>query len=254
MGEWISGATVNGTATTADGSLTFSEDNIQVWGSAVRRLVIALTGTNMTLANVTRVTVKAKSQLRIDAPPNHIRAWLGAMSKKAEWPTAATRFTIPLDMFLGLGADPAGKLRVEIAKNATPGASTAQMHEYVDDETPVKAYGNFLSTSQSLIGVSAVTQPCSLSGEGILLGLTVPDVANVTMIRVKKGKKTLAEFMSSAAIIESNELQRGTTAVTEVYLPLPAIDLDADTLIQVSTNGSYTPGEWGMHTINQYAQ
>ncbi len=253
MPGWIAGSTVSGVASTADRSLTFVEDNIQVWGSSVRRLVIGLAGTNMTMANIARITLKTKSQLRIDAPPIHIAALLGFYGKKAEWASTVTRFTIPLDFFLGLGADPSGKLRLEIEKNATPsGTITAQMHQYVDEVSPVNAYGQFLSTTQGLVAASASAQPLSLSGSGVLMGLTVPDVANVTMLRVKQKGTIITEFMSSAAIIEAAQLQRGTTSVTEVYVPITPIEITPDTLIQVSTGAGYTPGEWGQFTVQQY--
>jgi len=252
MPGWVAGSTVAGVSSNADRSLTFVEDNIQVWGSSVRRLVIALTGTSMTLANVTRITLKAKSQLRIDAPVIHLAALLGYFGKKAEWASTATRITIPLDFFIGAGADPSGKLRLEIEKNATPAASTAQMHQYVDEVTPTNHFGQFLSTTQGLVGASASNQPLSISGSGVLMGLTVPDVANVTMLRIKQRGQIITEFQSSAAIIESAQLDRGTTSVTEVYVPIPPIPITPDTLIQVSTGSGYTPGEWGQFTVQQY--
>lgn len=254
MPEWISGSSVTGVTAAIDRSLTFSEDNIQVWGSGVRRLVVALSGdATTTIANIRRITLKVKSQLRIDAPPIHIAAWLSAFTKKEEWASTATRFTIPLDMFMGLGADPSGKLRLEIEKAAAMLTPTAALHEYVDDETPVTAFGNFLSTSQSLVGASANTQPVSIQGEGTLLGITVPDVANVTLLRVKNKGRLVTEFTSSQAIIEANQLGRGGTVVTTVYVPIPPFEIGPSTLIQVSTGAGYTAGEWGIHTVQQYA-
>jgi hypothetical protein len=255
MPEWVSGPTVSGVASTADRSLTFSEDIIPVHGSAVRRMVVNLAGTNMTLANLTRVALKVKSQLRIDSPIAQFRAMLGYYGKKAEWASTATRMTVPLDFFMGLGADPSGKIRLELEKNGTPsGTITAALHQYIDEVAPALGFGYFLSSSQGQIGASAATQSATVNGVGKLVGMVVPDVANVTLLRIKQGSQTISEFTSSAAIIESAELMRGTTAVTEVYLPLPGYDIvPGSTMIQVSTNGSYTPGEWAFHSVQPMA-
>jgi hypothetical protein len=246
----ISGPSVTGTASNADSSLTHTENLVPRSGSAVRRLVMTLGGTNMTLANVTRVTVKANGALRCDAPPAQWRAMLGFYGKKAEWSSSGSRLTIPLDFFMGMGAPANQLLRVEIAKNATPsGTVTSQMHEIIDDQSPVTGSGYFLSATNSL-GASATSQPVQINAPGILLGMVIPDVANITLLRIKGPQGTIAEWTSSAAIIETYEMYRGTTAVTEVFLPVPPTPILAgQTLLEVSTGAGYsTSSEWAFLT------
>ena len=251
--EVVSGSSVTGTNTTADKSLTLPEGLISEHGSHVKRLILTFTGTTVTLANYTRITVKTKGQLRMDGPIAHWRALLGYFCKRAIWTSTDTRMIIPLDMFMGLGADPSGQLRVEITKNATPtGSPTMQLHQVIDRAAQSPGYCMFICQSQSQIGASANTQPVTLAGEGALHGLVIPDTANITLLRIKAAGRVVQEYTSADAIIAATDLERGTTVTSPAFLPVDGIPMiPGQVEIIVSTGSGYTADEWGLFTLAQ---
>ena len=251
--EVISGSAVVGTNTTADNSLTLGENQIAEHGSHVRRSILTFTGTTVTLANYTRLTVKCKGQLRMDGPLTHWRALLGYFMKKAAWTSTDNRLVIPHDMFVGLGCDPSGDMRIEVTKNATPtGSPTMRLHQVIDRGAQAPGYAMFICQSQSLIVANCTTQPVTLAGEGALHGIVVPDAANITLLRIKAAGRVVQEYVSGDAILAAGDLERGTTVTTEVFVPVDGIPMiPGQVEIVVSAGAGFTAGEWGLFTLAQ---
>lgn len=246
---------IDTTNTTAD-TYALTEDMIPTHGSSVRKVIVNVTGTSHTLGNITRVTLRAGQTPFIDADPLHLAAYINYYSKSgAEWPTTATRWSIPLG-WMG-GAAPRGKrLRVEHTKNATPQTGTANFHLGLDAEAPALGYHMFI-TEQSNVPASSTLKAYPISQEGWLVGITFP-TANVTAIQIWDGRNLLVEINALAAIIESQNLERGVAiATTTLYyrLPKPIKVVDGATKLRISTGGSWAATDViGIHTFVYYPE
>lgn len=260
MKNYVVGPAVVTTSSSAD-TISFPENTIPIHGSSVRDVYVNLTGTNMTLGNITRVTVREGQTPFIDADPLHLAAWVNFYSKAgSEWPTSATRFTIPLHSYLGGGAPRGKQFRVDLPKNSTPAAGTAAMNLGVDDAAPALGYPMFV-TQQANIPASSTLFGYPITQQGFLCGLTFP-TANVTALRVFAGKELIVDLPSLAAILESQDLERGVgVATTTLYykMPQPILVGDGVTAPQIRTQWS-TGGSWatsdvvGVHTFVYYPE
>jgi hypothetical protein len=258
MPNRVQGPTVNGTNTTADRSLTFAENVIPAHGSAVRRLDVVMTGTSMTVANITRISLKANSDLIWDVKPTHLRAIFGFFLKRnALFNSTDTRFSLPLDLAGAVpdAAAPAGAaLRLEIEKNSTPtGGPTANLSELVAPEFPASKHVRIIGNTQS-VGTSDSNRSLSVPGSGgAILGLVVPDAGDVTLLRVRVGGATVREYTSGDQILQEAEMMRGYawTAGEPVYLPLDGIPaVQGVTEIVVSTGAGYVADDWTFVTLH----
>ncbi len=256
----VQGPSVDTSNTTAD-TYRHSENTIPVHGSAVRSVIVAVTGTAHTLTNITRVTVRQGQTPFIDADPLHLAAWINFYSKAgAEWPTTATRWTIPLHGFLGGGAPRGKQFRVEHTKNATPQTGTAALHLGVDESTGATGYPMFI-TQAANIPASSTAYGYPITQEGHLCGITFP-TANITALRVYQGRDLIMDLGSLAAILEAQNLERGVgIGTTTLYLkmpqPLPVGDgITAPQLRLAVTTGAgwATTDVIGIHTHVYYPE
>jgi hypothetical protein len=257
MLTYVIGPSKNSTATTAD-TTTLAEDTIPIHGSGVRALIVNLTGTSHTLGNITRVTVRAGQAPFIDADPAHLRAMVNWHSKSGgEWSTAATRFTIPLHGFMQGGAPRNKRLRLDLAKNATPGAGTVNLHLAVDETRPAPGYPMFI-TEQQTIPASAQYRGVTITQEGWLVGLTVPVGAqDVQALRLYQGKELLMDLASQAALLEAQQLERGNgvdvSSIVYLRLPEPVPVIEGATRLFLSVGTTADP-TIGLHTFVFYPE
>lgn len=239
------GASVVGTNTTADDSLTLTEQTM-ISGSSVKAIHMSWTGTTVTLANTTRLTLRAGGPPVIDATPAQIRAWLGFQGKKAEWASTATRATLPLHGFMGLSAPEGKMLRLTASKNATPtGSPTLTVHYSIDKEAPSAGFFTLLSTSMGVAsGANSAPVTVPIPEGGIIQGVVIPDVANLTMLRMRHPKYgTPIELTSANAIQEVQEIFRGTTVADPVYFQLPfPVEAIPGAFWEVTTGSSWGAG------------
>lgn len=247
MRRIIAGPTVTGTATTADRSLTFSENIIPRHGSAVRRMHVTMTGTGMTLGNVTRLTLKANSQPVIDARPDHLARIFAQFQKRDVFASSQTAFTLPLDLFGG--AAPAGALlRLEIEKNATPGASTATLFEELEDELPSAGYYMVLGSTQPL-AANDTNRLINVPGSGALVGVVVPDAGNITLFRIRQSGDVIYD-LGGASIAQVGQFDRGADFSGAQFVPIPGIPIvPGATQVEASANGSYNASDWTFLTM-----
>lgn len=260
MNTYVQGPSVPTSNTTAD-TYSFAENTIPVHGSAVRSIIVNLTGTANTITNLTRVTARMGQTPFIDADPLHIAALINFYSKGGgEWPAAGTRLTLPLHGYMGGGAPRGKQFRLDISKNATPQTGTSSMHEVVDEASPSTGYMNFI-TQAANIPASSTYYGYPITQEGFLCGITFP-TANITALRVWRGRDLIMDLASLAAILEAQELERGVgVATTTLYLKMPEPLQVGDGLsapqvrIQVSTGGSWTTSDIiGVHTHVYYPE
>lgn len=257
MLTYVIGPTKTTTGATAD-TTSIAEDTIPVHGSAVRTLIVRLTGTSHTLGNLTRLTVRAGQAPIIDADPSHLRAMVNFYSKSGgEWATAATRFTIPLHGYMGGGAPRNKRLRVDLAKNATPAAGTVELHLGVDEAAPAPGYPMFFTEQQS-IPANATYRGIPVTQEGWLVGVTLPVATNeVQAFRVYQGKDLLVDLASQAAILEAQQLDRGNgvdvSAIVYFRLPEPIPVVEGATRLFVSVGSTADP-TIGLHTFVFYPE
>lgn len=234
----VPGPTISGTSSSATTNSFL--DSVMLNGPSIKKLHVAMTGTAMTITNQTRITVRADSRPFIDCDPWAMRALLGALGKKAEWPTAAVRFTIPLDLF-GCAA-PVGSLRLDVAKNATPATNTVILGYTQGNDAPA---GYFMYLANALnVAASAANQPYAFKAPvpgALLMGFAIEDVANLTLLRLYAGGTSILEATSYLQLIEKDELERGTTAVTELFLPIQSANFSPGTgyQLEISTGGSW---------------
>lgn len=241
--RYVPGASVAGTVSTADDSLTLTEQ-VMISGSSVKAIHCVLSGTNMIVTNVTKITVRAGGPPLIDVTPAQLRAWLGFVGKKAEITTGGVRFTIPFHGFMGLAA-PAGKLlRLTASKNATPSSANLAVHYLIDEQAPSAGYFSFLSTGTGLAAGANSTVSVPIPEGGLIKGVTIPDVANITMLRLWHPQYgSPMEFSSFAALQEAQELARGTTVADPIYFELPfAVPAVTGARWEFSTGAGWSAG------------
>lgn len=250
MKRIIAGPTIQGTAATADRSLTFAENLIPVHGSSVRRLVVSMSGTGMNLGNVTRLTLKAASQPVIDCKPTHLRALLGYFGKRSYFDSSRTDFVLPLDLFGG-AAPPQALLRLEIEKNSTPGASTATLVEVVDD-APVTGYFRAIGATQPLAAGDS-NRLLNVSGSGILIGVVVPDVFDVSLLRIRQGGDVVAEYPNGALIqaVYAYDRPYDPAAGEPCYVPVDPLPIvPGSTQIEASAGAGYSAEDWTIVSLS----
>lgn len=208
------------TNTTADTTSLLEADNLS--GYQVKQLHIILAGTSHTLANVTRITLRAESRPFYDADPWAFRALYGYLGKKAEWATTAVRFTFPFDL-MG-AAPPPGRLRFDFTKNATPQTGSITT-AYTIGNSPQRGYHMFTATTLG-VPASGSNRPFTFQAPvpgAVLLGFAIEDVANITLLRIYAEGAMILDCSSYLALTEYNEQERGATAVAELYIPVRAL-------------------------------
>jgi hypothetical protein len=201
------------------------------------------------LTNVTRVTFRAGQVPFVDATPAQIRAMLGWYGKKAEWATGGALFTYPFHGFRGWSAPPNQGLRVEVTKNVTMKTPTLTIHEGLNDTEDSTGFAYFLSTSFNVPASSArytipITQP------GVLVGIVVPNVADLTLLRLYDSSGLVADFADYLALQDSQTLYMGTTVVSPLYwkIPLERLVVSGVTRLEVGTGGGWVDAEFTFHT------
>lgn len=231
MRRLVPGPRISGTSSSAQ-TLSFL-DSVMLNGPSIKKVHINMAGTNMVMSNLTRLTMRADSRPFIDCDPWALRALLGALGKKAEYGTSAVRYTFPLDLFGG--AAPAGSLRLDIAKNATPGANQTIDVSYTQGNDTPAGYFMFLANALN-IAASASNQPYAFKAPvpgALLMGFAIEDVANITLLRLYAGGQSILEATNYLSLTEKDELERGTTAVAELYLPIQAANYSPNTGYQL---------------------
>lgn len=247
MRRIIAGPTVSGTATTADRSLTFSENIIPRHGSAVRRLHVRMTGTSMTVSNLTRIELKANSQPIVNVLPTHLDRILTHYFKREVFAGTQTEFTLPLDLFGG-GAPAGALIRLELEKNATPAASTATLYEELDDAEPAQGFMQILGSTQPLAATDS-NRVLNVPGSGVLVGIVVPDAPNITLLRVRQNGDVVVD-LGTGIIAQIGQIDRGADLSGATFLPLPPIPVvPGGTQIEASANASYTASDWTFVTL-----
>lgn len=260
----ISGPVQPGTALTADRSLTFAENMVPVSGSAVRQLILTLFG--LTWAEVTRITVKAGSVPFVDCTPAYLRAFFNFIAKGAQWAAADIAGSLyfpgntllgekPADNILSMGGPPGQLMRIEIQKSAVPAAgNSAQLHQLIEDRALAQAWSYFVASSAN-IPTPAITFNVPITTPGLLAGLVIPDVNQVTLLRIFGPDGLMHEFTSAAAIIEHQKQYRAAGAIPlgdPLYISLaPTPVIPGRTRIEVSTSALFAgpTAELGIHTI-----
>lgn len=238
MRRLVPGPRITGSSSTANTNSFL--DSVMLNGPSIKKIHVNMGGTAMTLANTTRITLRADSRPFIDCDPWAMRALLGTIGKKAEWGTSAVRWTIPLDLFGG--AAPVGPLRLDIAKNATPAASTYDIGYTQGNDTP-SGYYMFLANALN-VAASASNQPYAFKSPvpgALLMGFAIEDVANITLLRLYAGGQSILEATQYLNLVEKDELERGTTAVAELYLPIQAGNYSPSTgyQLEISTGAGW---------------
>jgi hypothetical protein len=245
---YVAGPTVPTTNTTAD-TIAFSENVVPVSGARVREIIHSFTGSNLILTNITRFTYKAGQVPFIDVTTAYVRAWLGWYGKKPEWATANARCTFPLHGYRGWSAPPNQGLRLEVAKNATPGTGTATIHEGLNDSEESQGFMYLLANTFNVPASSArytipITQP------GVLSGLIVADTADITLLRIYDASGLVADFADFLSFIDSQLLYSGTTVSDPIYwkLPIERLVVSGVTRLEIGTGSGWTDQAFGFHT------
>lgn len=257
----VSSSSVAGTATTADRSLTFQENQIPVSGSAVRELIISMTVA--TVADLDMITVKAGGVPFIDAPPSFLRAHQNFIAKGTSFAEADLSFNVifPGPVMMGqsfpqnvytVGAPPGQLLRVELLKDAVPAASTATLHEMVVEEAPASAWPYFIAIPMN-IAASQTSAPFQINTPGILQGLVIEDSADVTALRYYGASGLVYDFTTALALRQAFRNFQGADAVSDVmYLPVPPEPVvPGRTRIEITTAAGWVGvgGRLGIHTL-----
>ncbi len=178
-----------------------------------------------------------------------IRAMLGWYGKKAEWDSTLSRFTFPLHLWRGWSAPPNQGLRIELAKNSTPLVGTAILHEGLNDTDESQGFQYFLATTFN-VPASAARYTIPITQPGVLSGLVIPNLSDITLLRLYDSSGLVADFTSFLALQDSEYLYQGTTVVSPLYwkLPIERLVVSGVTRLEIGTGSSWTDAEFGFHT------
>lgn len=246
----IAGPEVAGVTKKADNSLKFTENDIPVSGETVRDLIMDLSGTKATtLAEVTRVTLRAGQVPFVDTLPAYIRAWLGWVGKKAEWATTADGFVFPLHGYRGWSAPPGQGLSIQIGKSAVMEDPVLTLHEGLNKEEPSQGFMYFLSSAFNL--AASKRQTIQITTPGKLVGLVIPTPADIDSVKLYDVSGLVAEITNPRALQASEFLYQGTTVTDPLYwkMPIERLVTTGVTRLELVTGAGWVDGEFGFHTV-----
>lgn len=217
-------------------------------GTGVEAYHINLTGTDNDFDSLTRIRVKAGASTIWDVNELQHAALVQRYTKKAGPGATATRFTIPFFRLGGNEMDgrkymvgfPNGQApTIEMVKDATGAAGTAFAGWTINSE-PTQFYPMYIG-SQGNIAASVTNGRIPLTNKGLLKGICVPDSADVNRLKVVASGQELIN-MSSAQLLETEELEQGGTVTTNIFL-------DFETMLPLTPGNSYieldTAAGWG---------
>ncbi len=182
MRKYLPGPVKTLTATTAE-TIRWSE-NETLNGSAIKGLNISLTGTDNDCGSITGISIFAGGTLIFNLIEEEISQWLSVNGKRELAADSATFFNIPFDWMDGSCAlPPNAALRVEMVKDNSGAAGTAELSYEIDETQPAGCYPLFVSSACGIAASSTeanypITQP------GLLKAIMLPDVADVSVARL----------------------------------------------------------------------
>lgn len=242
MKRYVPGSTKQFTGG-AIGNVLWTEAEIPYGGAALKGLYVALTGTNYTLANITRIQVFAGEKPIWRVNQEQLAQYLSTLGKRALAASTDTSFAILFDFANANCSAPALQaIKVQIDHNATPaGACTAQIN-YILGDAPSVCFTQLIASAMNIAASQSTPVSYPITVAGVLRGILVPDVADVTSLRLWVGEKLMMDFPSSAALLKAQDYYSGvatTTGQKMLILDGPGMPVEAGTRVELTTAAGF---------------
>lgn len=241
MKRALPGPTKTFTGGTA-GSLIWTEAEIPYGGAALKGFFIVLTGTGFDIDALTRIRVFADSKEILRVDELQYAQWYSTLGKRAIMAAAETRLEILFDFANIECAAPEGKpLRVQLDYDATPtGACTAQLN-YILGDGPASTWMQLLSSAMNVGASQSTPYSYPITQQGILRGIILPDVADITSAKLFVGESLIADLVSGAAILAVQDYYSGvdTDSGEKLYILETPMEIVPGTRIEITTGASF---------------
>ncbi len=239
MRKYLPGPVKTLTATTAE-TIRWSE-NETLNGSAVKQLHLILTGTDNDVGSLTGVTIFAGGVPIFNLIEEEISQFLSVYGKRELAADAATWLTIPFDwMDAACALPPNAALRVEMVKDNSGAAGTAEL-AYTVDETQVAACYPLFMASAAGVAASSTSASIPITQPGLLKGLMIPDSADVTALRLYVQGQMLWNLDTAGFLLASQDLYSGvatTSANKFLFLDTP-LPVGPGTRLEINTAAGF---------------
>jgi hypothetical protein len=226
-------------ATTAE-TIRWSE-NETLNGSAIKQLHIILTGTDNDLGSITGITVFAGGVPIFNLLEEEISQFLSVNGKRELAADAATWFTIPFDWMDGSCAlPPNAALRVELVKDNTGAAGTAELAYTIDETQPAACYPLFIASAAG-VAASSTSANIPITQPGLLKGLLIPDSADVTALRLYVQGQMVWNMDTAGFMLASQDIYSGvatTSAHKFLFLDTP-LPVGPGTRLEINTAAGF---------------
>lgn len=240
MRKYLPGPIKTLTSSTAE-TIRWSE-NETLNGSAIKQLHIILTGTDNDCGSITSINVYAAGVLIFNLQEEEISQFMSVNGKRELAADAATWFTLPFDwMDVACALPPNAALRVEMVKDNTGQAGTAELAYTIDETQAAACYPLFISSAGN-IAASSTEANLPITQPGLLKGLLIPDTADVTVVRLYVQGQLVWNLDTSGFILASQDLYSGvatTSGVKFLFLDTP-LPVGPGTRLAVTTGASFT--------------
>lgn len=210
---------------TAAETVTWSSQEVPP-GTEVKEFFFSMSATALDFDALSRIKVKAGGSLIYDVNELQLAALIGFYSKKAGPAATDTRFNIPF--YLGaapgikLGAPPRN-LSVELDIDGTPSAAGTASMGYQLGPADTTHYPMLLG-SDANVAASAVRRGFPITQPGIIRGLIFPDTGDIDRVIITIGNVEIFN-LSGPLMIAAQEVARGTTVTTNLYVMLPLLPI-----------------------------
>jgi len=217
-------------------------ENETLNGSAIKQLHIILTGTDNDCGSITSISVFAGGVPIFNLQEEEISQFLSVIGKRELAADAATFFTIPFDWMDPMCAlPPNAALRVEMVKDNTGAAGTAELAYTVDETQPASCYPLFLASACG-IAASATSATFPVTQPGLLKGIMIPDVADVDTVRLYVGGMMLWNLDQARMITAVQDIYSGVaTTANDKFLMLDTpLPVTPGSYLQLNTAAGFT--------------
>ncbi len=240
MRRYLPGPVKTLAATTAE-TIRWSE-NETLNGSAIKGLNITLTGTDNDCGSITSISIFAGGTLIFNLEEEEISQWMSVNGKRELAADSATFFQIPFDWMDGSCAlPPNAALRVEMVKDNSGAAGTAELSYEIDETMPAACYPLFVASACGIAASSTeanypITQP------GLIKGLLIPDIADVSVLRLYVNGALHWNLDTAGMIAAIQDRVSGvatTTGVKFLFLDQP-LPVGPGTRLSLTTAAGFT--------------
>lgn len=224
MKRIIPGSTKSFTAGAA-GSVLWTEAEIPYGGAALKGFFFTLTGTDFDVDSLTRIQVLADNQPIWRVDELQLAQYYSNIGKRSVMAATDVRFPVYFDFLDRRAAAPNGlPLRVQVDYDATQtGACTVQIN-YILGDAPSDRYTWLMATAMNIAASQTTPVSFPITARGDLLGIQIPDVADVTSLKLWVGERLIWDFPSSSALLASQDYYSGvatTTGTKQLLLDSP---------------------------------